>query len=111
MHPGSDTVSCQPLKLQLSCLPVLLLGKQAQHPVQACWPSSLDMHASCCCALQDELYLHQLSDACLEAARRLLGPRRALLWIRCLLPLAISGSYRMFTPLVLRHALRGDFGT
>ena len=33
--------------------------------------------------LQDELYLHQLSDTCLEAVRRLLGPRRALLWIRC----------------------------
>ena len=32
---------------------------------------------------QDDLYLHTLSDACLEAVRRLLGPRRALLWIRC----------------------------
>ena len=33
-------------------------------------------------ATQDELYMHQLSDACLEATRRLLGPHRALMWIR-----------------------------
>ena len=34
--------------------------------------------------MQDELYLQQLADACLEAVRRLLGPRKALLWIRSL---------------------------
>ncbi|KAA6428149.1 MAG: peroxisome biogenesis factor 10-like, partial [Trebouxia sp. A1-2] len=32
--------------------------------------------------LQDELYLHYLIDACHDAVRRLLGPRRALLWNR-----------------------------
>ena len=33
-------------------------------------------------AVQDELYLQYLTDACLDAVRGLLGPRRALLWIR-----------------------------
>ncbi|KAL0035070.1 hypothetical protein WJX79_009657 [Trebouxia sp. C0005] len=31
---------------------------------------------------KDELYLHYLIDACHDAVRRLLGPRRALLWNR-----------------------------
>ncbi|KAL0024438.1 hypothetical protein WJX77_003645 [Trebouxia sp. C0004] len=31
---------------------------------------------------KDELYLHYLTDACHDAVRRLLGPRRALLWNR-----------------------------
>ncbi|KAG7672486.1 putative Peroxisome biogenesis factor 10 [Nannochloris sp. 'desiccata'] len=36
---------------------------------------------------QDEAYLQQLTDSCYDAVRRLLGPRRALVWgreIRCL---------------------------
>lgn len=32
--------------------------------------------------MQDELYLHHLTDACHDAVRRLLGPRKALLWNR-----------------------------
>jgi len=35
-----------------------------------------------CLGVQDELYLHHLTDACHDAVRRLLGPRRALLWNR-----------------------------
>ena len=31
---------------------------------------------------QDDLYLHYLTDACHDAVRRLLGPRKALLWNR-----------------------------
>lgn len=42
------------------------------------WPVSLD-------ALQDESYLQHLTDACHDAVRRLLGPRQALKYSRCVL--------------------------
>ena len=33
-------------------------------------------------AMQDELYCQHLTDACHDAVRQLLGPRKALLWSR-----------------------------